>query len=116
LGFGSRDKKVIESRRNSLWQMSETPNVANLAGILKVTSFPRLTESYQLNAHQFGVSKILVNKEDSLLFTVGQDNLICIYELQDKEFKAKRDRQNLTLVDANEFIYDEDKLIMVRIM
>ena len=95
--------------------MEENKSEQNLSGILKVLSFPRLSESFEINAHQFGVSFILVNKDDSLLFTVGQDNLICMYELLDKDFKAKRDRHNLTLMDANEFIYDEDKLIKVRI-
>lgn len=113
LGFGNREKSIIESRRNSLWQMEESNDSLSLSGLVKVFNFPRLRDTFEINAHLFGVSMILVNKDDTMLFTVGQDNTICMYELTDKDYKAARDRQNLTLMDAKEFIYDEDLLLKV---
>lgn len=104
---------MTESQRESKFEVEKDTPEPSLSGLLKVFSFPRLLDTFEINAHLFGVEKILVNKDDTALFTVGEDNTICIYELMDKDYKATRDRQNLTLADATEFIYDEDQLIKV---
>jgi hypothetical protein len=62
IGFGSRDRKMIESRRNSMWQMEDMETRENLSGLIRILSFPDLSVPVQINPHQFGVSKILINK------------------------------------------------------
>lgn len=62
LGFGSRDRKMIESRRNSLWQMEDLESRTGQSGIIKILSFPDLEIPVEINPHQFGVSRILINK------------------------------------------------------
>ena len=61
LGFSPREKKFDEDRRQSTLMMEED-RTRSLSGIMKVLSFPLIDQALEVNAHQYGVAKILVNR------------------------------------------------------
>ena len=42
--------------------------------------------------HSKGIKKIRITFDDSYIFTAGEDGLLIIYEIRDKEGKMKREK------------------------
>lgn len=48
-----------------------------------------------------------------MMYSLGEDNILCIYELKDKEFELKKERLNIGISFGEIYLYNENKLIKV---
>lgn len=51
-----------------------------------------------------------------MMYSLGDDNILCVYELKDKEFELQKERLNIGISFGEIYLYNENKLIKVSIL
>ncbi len=69
-----------------------------------------MKEYVEINCGLAGIRKMVMDQYDSLLFAIGYDNAISIIDLQDKEFKLKKEQEMDGINLLEEYLYDEANL------
>jgi hypothetical protein len=55
-----------------------------MPGALRISRYPFAEEIIELQTHSKAITKIRVTFDDSFLFTVGEDGVLIIYQINDK--------------------------------
>lgn len=76
LGFGLNQKETFESRRISQSDFEQNDDSESLSGVLVISTFPNLDQTFEISAHQYGVNKIYINNGISTNF---QMILYCLH-------------------------------------
>ncbi len=61
--------------------------------------------------HIKGIKKIRITFDDSYIFTAGEDGLLIIYEIRDKEGKMKREKDGSGIHFSEEFLISKVKYL-----
>lgn len=79
-------------------------------GGLRVVKFPELNEQFEINCNLYGIKKMAINDMDTHLFTIGYDNVVNIFEINDKGYKLARENAGGGISLSEELLYDENLL------
>lgn len=59
----------------------------NLPGSIRITNYPFSNVVHETFVHSKPIKKMKISYNDDYLFTIGEDGLLVIYEVYDKEGK-----------------------------
>eukprot|EP00698_Gefionella_okellyi_P006107 TRINITY_DN15567_c0_g1_i1.p1 TRINITY_DN15567_c0_g1~~TRINITY_DN15567_c0_g1_i1.p1 ORF type:complete len:1180 (-),score=311.31 TRINITY_DN15567_c0_g1_i1:65-3577(-) len=64
-------------------------------GTIRAYKFPLTGEFLEYNCHAAAVSRLIVSPDDALLFSVGEDGTVALFDIKDKEARGpKRDKED----------------------
>ena len=83
-----------------------------MPGCLRVAKYPFTGEEIlELQTHGKGIKKIKITFDDQYIFTAGEDGMLIIYEIRDKEGKIKRDKEGSGIHFSEEFLISKLKYL-----
>ena len=89
---GSRISAVKFASNNNLLILGTGQLGISQPGVLRFYKYPLTGQVSEIQIHQRAITKILVNKTDSMAFTIGEDNIISMIRLNwsDKDNSSNR--------------------------
>jgi len=66
-------------------------------------------EILDLQTHSKGIKKLRVTFDDSYVFTAGEDGMLIIFEIKDKESKLKREKEGTGIQFSEEFLMSQQR-------
>ena len=66
-------------------------------GCIRICRYPlsESTEIHEIQSHEKPITKLKVTFDDNYVFSTGEDGVICIYDIKDRDAKIKRDKDNV---------------------
>ncbi len=81
----------------------------DLPGSLRVSNYPFSNSVHEIFVHSKPIKKMKVSYNDDHLFTIGEDGLLVVYELYDKETQNKREKEGSEAEYAEDFLISKDE-------
>jgi len=104
--------QIVISNSNKYFFMAtgalfETPTERrDLPGSIRISNYPLSNSVHEIFVHSKPIKKMKLSHHDDYLFTIGDDGLLVVYEVYDKEAQDKREKEG-------EAEYAEDYLISI---
>lgn len=59
-------------------------NEKNEPGCIRVCNYPLSDKVHEIQSHNTGITKMIIDKEDKKLFTASEDGTLIVYEIKDQ--------------------------------
>ena len=99
---GSRISAVRFSNNNQVLMLGTGQLGVSQPGVLRIYQYPLTGHVHELQIHSRAITKIVVSRTDSMVFTIGEDNLISIVRLN-----WPRDPGVIKPLFADEYLYNK---------
>jgi len=99
--------QIAVSNSNKFFFMATGQN--DLPGSLRVSNYPFTNSVHEIFVHSKPIKKMKVSYNDDHLFTIGEDGLLVVYELYDKETQNKREKEGSEAEYAEDFLISKDE-------
>jgi len=80
----------------------------NRPGSIRTATYPLSNAVHETFVHSKPIKKMKISYNDDYLFTVGEDGLLVVYEVSDKEAQSKREKEGSEAEYAEDFLISKD--------
>eukprot|EP00357_Protocruzia_adherens_P031581 CAMPEP_0115039386 /NCGR_PEP_ID=MMETSP0216-20121206/43998_1 /TAXON_ID=223996 /ORGANISM="Protocruzia adherens, Strain Boccale" /LENGTH=1374 /DNA_ID=CAMNT_0002420017 /DNA_START=19 /DNA_END=4143 /DNA_ORIENTATION=- len=118
--FGEKDQKKTMDTGYTVGQvcMAQSQKMVFAAmaepdrpGSIRVYRYPLTGEYYEYQAHSAPIERIALTYDDQYMFSVGQDGVLIMHDIKDKEGRGpKREKEATPLAFSDEFLVPKHKL------
>lgn len=105
---GSQISAIRFCNTGTLLLMGTGQKGTNTPGVLRAYRYPFTGEVGRIQLHSRSITHIEVSYDDSKIFTVGEDNVLTIIELDDTETRTSKEKNVISLPFNLHYLYDKD--------
>lgn len=81
---------------------------SDMPGILRAYRYPFTGDVGEIQLHNKSITSIAVSHDDSKIFTIGEDNVLTILDIDDMETRSAREKNLISMPFALEHLYDKN--------